>query len=257
MGRALLYLYFAVTAVELAFLTWKFATSPPAPSDPLSIWLGWAGLISMVIMLIYVAARRSRAMRRAAPLSVWLNFHIFLGVQGVLFIFFHSLHVFTRDWTTYLANPGNVSGIAVLIVFSSGIFGRYLYGMLPKSSAGERMELAEAQAELDRMAGELPTQVARLLKTDERPSSFLGIVRADLAARQSLRALARLSLDPEVERLANRRVYLARRMSMVDGAHRFFCWWIVLHRPVSAVMYILAAVHVVLTYMFTPSLAGS
>ena len=253
--RLLLSIYVAVIAVEVAILSWIFAFDPPAPSDPLSVYLGWAGLVSMIVMLIYVLARRSKTMRRFMPLSAWLNFHIFLGVQGVLFAFFHSIHIFWRAWPTHWANPGITSGWAVVIVFFSGIFGRYLYGMLPKSGVGERMALAEAQAELRAMATRLPADAAELLKKSPRPTSFSGIVRADLDARRSLRALRRFGLDDDVMQVAERRIYLERRLAMVDGVHRFFGWWIVLHRPLSAIMYILSVVHVVLAYMFTPSLA--
>ena len=37
---------------------------------------------------------------------------------------------------------------------------------------------------------------------------------------------------------------------------RLFAMWIILHRPLAAAMYVLAFMHIALSYMFTPSLAG-
>ncbi|MEO1233154.1 MAG: hypothetical protein AAFZ18_30090 [Myxococcota bacterium] len=220
MARAVNAFYAIFVSGLFVALTWTFSTHPPAPSEPLSIALGWVGLISMLAMLIYVPARRSRFLRKLAPLSMWLNFHIFLGVVGVVCVFFHSLHIFTRVWPTYWANPANINFFAVLIVFFSGIFGRYLFSMLPRTRRGERMRLEEVEAEL-----------------------------------QEMDTLSGHELGSEAQRVLKRQTYLRRRLTLLTGAQRFFRWWIVLHRPLSAIMYILSVVHVILTYMFTSSLA--
>ena len=250
-------LYAFAVLVELVALTWIFLNDPPAPSAPLSIGLGWAGLGSMIIMLVYIFARRSRALRRMAPLSAWLNFHIFMGVQGVVFVFFHSVHVFQRDWEVYWSNPAILNFFAVMIVFSSGIFGRYLYAMLPKTVQGERMALADVQRELRGMAHRMPAEIAELLNVGQPSKSFAGVVGADLNRRAALRTIGRHDLDNDVLRVAKRRLNLESRLAIMAEAHRFFRWWIILHRPLSAVMYILSILHVVLTYMFAPSLASS
>jgi predicted ferric reductase len=124
--RALIGLYAAILAAEAVALTYRYATESIDNSDPLSIGLGWAGLASMVVMLIYSFARRSKAMKRFAPLKTWLHFHIFCGVQGVLFVFFHCLPTITAISPAYLMNPGVLAAIAVGTVFSSGLIGRYL-----------------------------------------------------------------------------------------------------------------------------------
>ncbi len=254
-ARRLSPIYVLVIVIELAVLSWKYATDPPAPSAPLSVGLGWAGLGSMIAMLVYVFARRMRALRRIAPLSEWLNLHIFLGVQGVLFVTFHSLHIFSRDWPTYWANPAIVNFFAVLIVFGSGIFGRYMYSMLPKTARGDRMAIADAQRELAAMTDRMPAQLADIFKVRGRPTSFVGVARADLDLHAALRAVDGHDLDEDIIAVAKRRIYLEWRLKVTDEAQRFFRWWIILHRPLSAVMYILSILHVILTYMFTPSLA--
>jgi len=182
------YAYWGLLLAEAAVLAAVYAIDAPAPSDPLSIWLGWGGVASMVVMLIYSVARRSKRLRDVMRLSAWLHFHIFMGLQGVLLVFFHSLHLWGRlgagIWTP---NPGVLSFLAVAVVFFSGLFGRYLYGWLPRT-------------------------VGNLFGADQ----------------------------PDRKGSA--------------GVQRVFAAWILLHRPLAAGMFLLAALHVALAYMFTPSL---
>ena len=65
-----------------------------------------------------------RALRNVARLSSWLHFHIFLGVQGMVCVVFHSMHLFTRSFAVNLMNPAVLNFIAVTIVFCSGLSSR-------------------------------------------------------------------------------------------------------------------------------------
>ena len=58
---------------------------------------------------------------------------------------FHSLHLKTAT---------NIAGITIvltLIVVGSGIFGRYLFSLIPKNLNGERLGAREIEAELEEM----------------------------------------------------------------------------------------------------------
>ena len=44
------------------------------------------------------------------------------------------------------------------------------------------------------------------------------------------------------------------RRAVLDKANRWFRTWILLHRPIAAIMYVLSIVHVLLAYMFSPAL---
>lgn len=248
------YLYAAILVVEAIALSVVYATAPPAPSDPLSVGLGWAAIGSMVVMLVYSIARRSRRLRRVARLSYWLHFHIFLGLQGVLFAVFHSSQVVTRPAGLMWANPGLLSGVAVLVVFCSGLFGRYLYSWLPRSMGGQQLALNEVTARLDELDRPLPDEARALLQDPPDASGFLGMIRADLARRRALARLADLDLPDEVEDLAARRVDLERKKQVLSAAQRIFRNWIVLHRPLAGVLYVLAIAHIALAYMFSPAL---
>jgi hypothetical protein len=170
--------YLLVLVAELGFLSWRYATDAPAPSEPLGYALGWGAIISMVVMLVYSVARRVRALRQVARLSTWLHFHIFLGIQGFMFAVFHSLPMFLEGAINPF-NPGALSFLGATVVFSSGVFGRFLFGRLPRGPDGEPIK-----------------------------------------------------------------------------SQRVFALWIILHRPLAGAMYTVTVVHILLSYMFTPSLGS-
>ena len=255
MRRLLPAIYAVIVTVEIAALAWRFSTNPPAPTSSFSINLGWVGLGSMVVMLIYSVARRSRALRNVARLSAWLHFHIFLGVQGMVCVVFHSLHLFTRSFGVNLGNPAVLNFIAVCVVFFSGLFGRYLYSFLPRTLGGEQMAARDVEAELAKL-GELPPEARALLPTGPAPRGFGALVSADRQTRAAISKLPSLKLPPQTHELIERRLRLQLRLHMLSGAERIFQRWIVLHRPLATVMYVLSVVHVVLSYMYAMSMTS-
>jgi hypothetical protein len=252
MRRLLPAIYALIIAAEIAAFAWRWATDPPSPTSAFSVNLGWAGLASMVVMLVYSIARRSRALRQVARLSVWLQFHIFLGVQGMVCIVFHSMHLFTRSYAVNLMNPAVLNFAAVAVVFFSGLFGRYLYSFIPHTVGGEQMAAREVEEELKKL-GAVPPEVAPLVKLSAPPRSFGGLVSADFATRRALRSLPSLKLQAETYELVARHLKLQRRLHALTAAERVFQRWIVLHRPLATIMYILSIVHVVLSYMYAMS----
>jgi len=249
MRRLMPAVYAVIIIAEVGFFSWRWATDPPAPTSAFSVNVGWVALVSMVVMLVYSLARRSRALREWARLSAWLHFHIFLGVQGFVCALFHSLHMFTREYGVNFANPAVLNFVAVTVVFCSGLFGRYLYAFLPRTMGGEQMAARDVEAELGKL-GELPAEVRPLLPSGPAPRSFGALISADLATRRSLGTLRGLKLAPGVAGLVERRLRLQRRLHALGAAEKIFQRWIVLHRPLASIMYILSVVHVVLSYMY-------
>jgi hypothetical protein len=246
--------YWALLAVEAVGLTAFVALVQPTASHPGSILLGWGAIASMVVMLVYSVARRSKTLRDWLRLSAWLHLHIFLGLQGVLWAVFHSVPLVHRGHVQIL-NPGVLNLLAVVVIFASGVFGRYLYSWLPRSLGGEVMAGKEIDAEIAAAGLKLPAEVEALWKGAPRGGGLGALVRADRETRAAVAAVRALKLAPEVEALALRRVWLERRRAALETANRWFSTWIVLHRPIAAIMYVLTVVHVLLAYMFSPALA--
>ncbi len=257
MSKLLPWLYGLILLLETIGLSVIYVVAPPEPSDPLSVWLGTLGLGSMIVMLIYSFARRIKLMRNVARLSVWLHLHIFLGLQGFVFVVFHSLPMFTGARFMWL-NPGVLNFWAVVVVIASGVFGRWLFAQVPKTLGGQHMAAKEVEAELATLQKDqgvsLPAEVTALWKSVPETRSIFGVVKADLDRRTAARKLRAMRLDPGVYALAARRLQLERHKAALSVTQRVFRWWIILHRPIAAILYILSAVHLLLALMFTPSL---
>lgn len=241
--------YGGILLAELVWLSVRFATAPPESTDPLNVWLGWIGLGSMVLMLVYSLARRSRTMRRWLRLSAWLHLHIFLGLQGVLCVLFHSASLVLDPRPVYLLNPAILNLIGVVVVFCSGIFGRYMYGWLPRQLSGERMDTQEVEAALAEL-GELPDGLAEMWAPQE-VRSFPQLLRAGWQLRRHRRALlARADLSEQQRPLLLRRLLLSQTQHRLRYTQRIFRHWINLHRPLAAAIYVLSVVHVWVAIMY-------
>ena len=247
------WVYASILVGEVGVLSWLYRTSPPAPSDPLSVQLGWAGLGSMVALLVYSVARRSRGLRQVMRLSFWLHLHIFLAVQAAVLVFFHCYHLFFREHVNVL-NPGVLNLLAVGVVFCSGLVGRYLYAWLPRSLGGIQLADREVAQELAAIGDAIPAEVRALYQDAPGGVGILGAVRADWRTRRALRALRRIDLSADQRALMTRKVRLERQRAVLHSAQGVFRYWIILHRPMAGILYVLSAMHVVLSYMFTPSL---
>lgn len=253
MPRLLRAVYAVLIVLELAAFSYRWATDPPAPTSAFSVNLGWVALGSMVVMLIYSVARRSKALRDVARLSAWLEFHIFLGVQGFVCALFHSLHLFTRSYAVNFANPAVLNGLAVVVVFFSGLFGRYLYSFLPRTLGGEQMAAREVEAELKTL-GELPAEAMALLPVGGVPRTFGELLAADGRTRGALKTLSTLKLSAQAVGLVERRLRLQLKLHMLGAAEKIFQRWIIAHRPLATILYILSVMHVVLSYMYALSM---
>jgi hypothetical protein len=252
-ARILPFVYFALLAAEAVGLALVYAVLQPASSSLFNVALGTVGLVSMVVMLVYSIARRSKTLRGWARLSTWLHLHIFLGVQGVLLVFFHCVPMLYREGHAALLNPGILNLIAVAIVFFSGLFGRYLYAQVPKTLGGQHMAIKALEEELSQLQG-VPNEVATLWAGAPARGGVFAVVGSDFQRRSALRRLDAMGLEPQVHALAARRVTLEWQKAVLGGAQGVFRLWIVLHRPLALAMYFLSFVHIALALMFTPSL---
>ncbi|MEQ1501184.1 MAG: hypothetical protein ABMB14_03090 [Myxococcota bacterium] len=239
-----------ILAVEAVVLVGVYLTVLPTSGSWLNVAVGSIGLASMIAMLVYSVARRSAALRRVMRLSTWLNLHIFLGVQGVLFTVVHCMPLLWRHGWPILVNPGMLNLYAVLVVFGSGMFGRYLYAQVPKTLGGQHLQARQLEQELETL-GPIPETVSALWAKAPMPRSVFGIVPAAFARRRALSRLDRMKLEPAMREMARRRVVLEHQKAAMVAAQRVFRYWIVLHRPIAIAMYLLSGVHVLVSVLFS------
>jgi len=218
--------------------------------------LGVTGSTMMVLMLGYSLRKRVSVLRHLGPLARWLDIHIFLGIVGPLLVVLHSAF--------------KVQGLVALSFWSmiavalSGVFGRYLYLQIPRTRAGEEINLAA----LERVDADLGERLRREFRLDDatlqRLESLAGaqghragllatlarMMADDLRRPRRLREFARAcptvpdSIRREFERVVREKADARRRIVLWNRVHDLFHYWHVLHKPFAVVMYLFMVVHV-------------
>lgn len=204
------------------------------PGGTLGQAFGMVGAGLMTVMLLYSVRKRVKPLRKAGPLSVWLDFHIFCGVLGPLLIILHSSF--------------KVQGLVALSFWSmiavalSGVLGRYLYLQIPRTRAGDERTLAEVEAE----SRELSTRLHELgLDKDAvQELETIAATKGAIARRMRLRRFERRYGGRELVAVIERKAALHRRILLFHRLQELFHHWHVFHKPFAIVMYLFMIVHI-------------
>jgi hypothetical protein len=209
------------------------------PGGTLGRAFGMVGAGLMTIMLLYSVRKRVKPLRKAGPLSVWLDFHIFCGVIGPLLIILHSSF--------------KVQGLVALSFWSmiavalSGVVGRYLYLQIPRTRAGDERSLADVQREGE----ELSARLRDLGMTGDTLAELESIAATPGAwkRRSRLRAFERQHGGAELVAVIERKAQLHRRILRWHRLQEVFHHWHVFHKPFAIIMYLFLIVHIVVVTM--------
>lgn len=176
---ALITVYTVVTLVALALLLYVGRTyySLPIeerffhpmyamlkPSGYLGHGFGITGTLLILIGLFsYMARKHLRIFWGWGLLKHWLELHIFLCTLGTLLVVFHTTFKF--------GGIVSVGFWSLMIVWFSGLIGRFIYLQIPRTIEGRMLSIQEVQEKIDnleashqdqRMLGRLKRQVKRL-----------------------------------------------------------------------------------------------
>ena len=225
-----------------------------------------AGLLALVIFLylwLYPLRKKFRSLAFTGSIARWLDTHVLAALALPLLVAIHAAWRFTG-----LIGLGFWS---MMVVWLSGIVGRYIYARIPRSRAGVELSIAEIGlrrkalvADIARSSGLDPTQVETALAVGEPGAERRGIlgtlrrmIADDWARRRAARRLVRLwrargfgkrKNDRQVLaatlHLASREVALAQQARMLDATHDVFRYWHVLHRPVAIAALLAVLIHV-------------
>lgn len=224
-----------------------------------------AGILAALIfasLWLYPLRKRFRTATWAGPLSKWLDVHISLALTLPLLLAIHA------GWRF-----GGLIGLgflAMMIVWSSGIVGRYLYVRIPRSRSGMELtldQIAENRrslvTDLAATTGLDPATLERTLRAeapDRRAAGLLPAFGAMLSGDMSRWRLGRelrrrwrhlpgrpalddATLKSAVD-MAVREVALAQQVRLLQRTHRIFRYWHVLHRPIAVTALIAVAIHI-------------
>ncbi len=263
----------AITLIAgtIAGSSYYFAPVAERVRSPLHPWLrpsGYigqtAGIIAFLIFVflwLYPLRKRYRWLAWTGVMSRWLDSHVALALVIPFITGIHAAWRFT-----------GIIGLgfwSMMVVYASGIVGRYLYTHIPRRADGLELSAEEIGAERRELIAQIAAtsglagaQVEAALRSDPTPLEGIGfmktlsrMVQDDLTRRRAARALRRIvanrpgaRLDREtlraVLRLANREMALTQQARMLAATREVFRFWHVAHRPFAVAALAAVTLHV-------------
>ena len=263
-----------VLLLGITAVGWPYYTAPMGERVR-SAWHAWlrpsgyvgqvAGILSLLafaFLWLYPLRKRFRQVAFTGSMVAWLNVHVTVALLLPLVAAVHA------GWRF----DGLIGlGFAfMMVVWLSGLVGRYLYAHIPRNVGGlelTREEIANQRRalimEIATLAGLDAERVESVLGPAAQPARSIGIAAAlgqmardDLAGWRAVGALRRLCAQPGVTRtverralatitkLARRETALTRHARMLDATRRVFHLWHVIHRPFALAALVAVVVHV-------------
>lgn len=248
------------------------------PGDDFGYWLGVAGGVMMLTLLLYSLRKHIPFMRNWGPSRHWFRMHMILGVTGPTLILFHS---------TFQVGSLNaaVALACMLLVAGSGVIGRFIYRKIHHGLYGRSATLQEVQVRMGTAEGDVKAKLhlakellARLKEFEAwataplhnfRSQAWRFLAVAWRARRMYSSVIHEIdsALKTRAEREGWDRDTFARRLrrrrkivrahldAVVDVARfhsyeRLFSLWHILHVPFVFMLVISGIVHVIAVHMY-------
>lgn len=177
---------------------------------PAGIWghsIGIGATFFMMLNFLYPLRKRWKRMKGTAPIQTWMTLHMFVGLMSPVVIGFHAAFLHANILAT-------ATWIALSIVVVTGLFGRYLYGLVP-STEGEVLTLSEVEALLLRHEN----RTLRHLKHASSQSAVTQLTQA--AAHGGVGSSLLIVILGFPWRLFRRRLQLHRARALFKDAAQF------------------------------------
>lgn len=223
-------------------------------SGSLGHLLGILGTLFMLLLLLYSLRKRFRFAARWGNLNVWLSAHIFLGVAGPVLVLFHTVFKFS--------GIVSIAFWSMVLVVASGVVGRTIFALIPRSLSGMELNRIELEAEeigltfemrkLLPVAHPLWERLEAIEKEAGRPSRLehVHLVFEPALLRRQLRRL--LEKSPVLDRMQKKRLIslvvkrhmLHHKAQLMRQTARILHYWHLVHQPFVVIMFLILVVHV-------------
>ena len=272
---------FVYGAMIISVLIFGFATRNEqyiVPKEGLGYWLGIAGALLMLSLLLYPLRKRFKAWRHIGSVKNWFRLHMMIGIAGPALIIFHSnFHLQSLNAT--------VATIVMLTVVASGLAGRYLYARIHMGLYGRRAEAKELIADIATLKGVLGRDLQNdreflnkldglemLLPNPEAGplASIWQLLTIGAKARVASARLQRhaetvFAMESKQQKWSRAKLNSSRalvrqhlalfRAAMVKTARlgvfaRMFALWHILHLPLFFLLIVTAIVHVIAVHLY-------
>jgi hypothetical protein len=230
--------------------------------DDLAIYCGVVGTALMLLAILYVPLRRLRFFRSIASNTMWFDFHLMAGTMGPAFIVLHS--------ALQLSSWVSAAFWSMVIVFISGVIGRYLYTQVPDLMNGRELEELDHKRSFQTLKNQYPHAVMESeailgphkLAADNVAAranmlrSFFWILAEDLKrpgrSSSRRRIFKAAGVPPEVAAELNHRtgrmMLIHRRKVLATHAHLLLHSWKKVHVPFSIIMALISSYHIYLAF---------
>jgi len=206
------------------------------PSGLIGHGLGIVGTLLIVIGLFgYMARKRMKIFARVGVLKYWLELHIFLCTLGTIFVLFHTTFKF-----------GGIISVgfwSLVIVWVSGVIGRFLYLEIPRTIEGRELTLNEIQDVKSALDHELFEKYG--INFSEIKTSRFSQIRLKLISNH----ISKKDFQ-KVYKLIRKEKKLARRIKRLELIRNLFKYWHLAHLPFALIMLIIMAIHVAVALFF-------
>jgi hypothetical protein len=225
------------------------------------------GVIGSALIIIgvgtYMIRKRVKRFSKLGLLRNWLEFHIFLTVLGPLMILYHTSFKF--------GGIVAVSFWSMVAVVLSGITGRYIYLLIPRTIEGRELSVNEISA----LRNELSTNLRESFHIEESIINMMGETFESKPEIENkalvFRLIAHEKLDKailqkikkelkkhnfsrpvykQVIELCKKEIDLSTRIEMLSSLQNFFRNWHIVHLPFAFIMLAIMIVHVVVAVTF-------
>lgn len=198
--------------------------------------LGIYGTVLIVIGLFtYMARKRYKIFWRFGALKYWLEFHIFLCTLGSIMVLFHTSFKF-----------GGIISIgfwSLVIVWVSGVIGRFIYLQIPRTIEGRELSLQEIKDMKDELDLELKNKYN--IDFSEIKTSKISAIRLKLIAKNITK-----HDFIKVKQLIKNEKRITKRIERLSLMQNLFKYWHVAHLPFALIMLIIMVIHVVVVLYF-------
>lgn len=233
----------------------------PLAGKPISLILGWTGTVLMLLTNPYILRKRFHFMSRLGSLPGWLNFHIFCGLLGPTCILFHS--------NFKIGGLVAISFWSMVIVFASGVVGRYFYVQIAKQKS-ELDTMSEsigksikAQIDLMRLNIDEPglekmkVQSLKMAGFSGHEISFVSALFHSMIGDLFLGFRLRRMLDPYgatakqmLQGPLSDYAITGRRAGTLEEFRILMGYWHSFHLPFAVFMYVVGAIHITVALLF-------
>jgi hypothetical protein len=247
------------------------------PETGTGYWLGIAGSVLMLLLLLYPLRKRVPSLRAIGSVTFWFQAHMVLGVLGPVLIMWHA------NFRLGSINCG-VALITMLVVTISGVFGRYLHRKVNLDLHGRKAKAQEVMADADELRGFLGSNAAadRMVAQLNRyaqlgirgPRGILigsvllpfvrlrGVIVRRRLVRYARQVIAvegrRCGRSQKVQRqqLEGVREFVSQHITAAQQAaafgvyERLFRLWHIFHLPLFYLLVVVAVIHVYFSHFF-------